>query len=108
MITRALGQTGRTLDDRTITDVNHQFWATQMVTQDAVCFAIFKHVIRHVGFGAVNKLRDHIAITIQLSDRIEAGVLNLTWFCQLFFTLFLFFDVQKKSDFWQKSDFSVL
>jgi hypothetical protein len=37
-----------------------------------------------------------------------SGVLNLTWFCQLFFTLFLFFDVQKKSDFWQKSDFSVL
>jgi hypothetical protein len=39
---------------------------------------------------------------------VSTGVLNLTWFCQLFFTLFLFFDVQKKSDFWQKSDFSVL
>jgi hypothetical protein len=34
--------------------------------KNTVSFTIFEHVVWDVGFGAVDKLRDYIAVTIQL------------------------------------------
>jgi len=42
-----------------------------MVTDDAVGFVVFDHVIRHVGFGTIDESGDDIAIAIQFGDWVQ-------------------------------------
>ncbi len=42
-----------------------------MVTDDAVGGACFDHVVGHVAFAGIDKLADHLAVSVQLGYRVE-------------------------------------
>ena len=63
---------GDLLHDRASTGVDHLDRTAQLIADDPVGHAALDHQVGHIGPGAVHERLDHVALTVQLGDRVQA------------------------------------